>query len=499
MFKKLPPWNSLTPMSSTRLALVGALALQISGVIPIYAADHRDAPAANEDPAADLADVFAFVDPKDSNRLVVALTTFPFAVPGTGGYSFGRDILYQIKIDNDGDAREDYVIQMLCSGAGAGQTCRVWGPSRQIASNVGARNKIVTNPPAITGPINQVFGQESGVRVFAGLRDDPFVFDGTQLARIVATGSQDVFREAPIAALGITLRGRRAVDGRSGFDTFGGFNTLVMAVSFPKDLVRGSASSKVNVWGTSSRQDRAESPTTALGDRTWVQLDRMGQAAFNTVFVPSQQKDQFNLLAPHEDVEFASRFVPDALTSDDASGNTIAGRAAVLTALGLTQSPGGAPLLLPPTFQNTNKNLLRVALLPDVIRLDLDLASGNLGIGQFGLTNGRRPGDDVIDILLQLARQLADVTFPEALGIPGSSATRRPGSLDFPGDRRVFAVLQGTDFIKPDGALLDFTSSGNDRPLSDSFPYFGLPHPLPGEPDTVGFPVNPAKAPKVVE
>jgi hypothetical protein len=55
-------------------------------------------------------------------------------------------------------------------------------------------------------------------------------------------------------------------------------------------------------------------------------------------------------------------------------------------------------------------------------------------------------------------------------------------------DRRVFAVLQGTDFIKKDADLLNFAINGDDRPLRADFPFFSTPHPLPGNTGTVGFP-----------
>src|SRR5207237_254571 len=136
----------------------------------------------------------------------------------------------------------------------------------------------------------------------------------------------------------------------------------------------------------------------------------------------------------------------------------ISGRVAVLNAVGVTSLPNGVPLLLPASFVNTNKNLLRVALLPDVLRLDLDLAPNNLAIGQFGLQNGRRPQDDVIYIALRLLRQLADVKFPTGSGLPGSGPLDGRAALDcsvLPScpDRRVLAVLQGTDFIKPDATV----------------------------------------------
>ena len=134
-----------------------------------------------------------------------------------------------------------------------------------------------------------------------------------------------------------------------------------------------------------------------------------------------------NFEIPEHDVANYSGLIPDALTTvdNDGSGNTIAGRAAVLTSLGLTALPNGAPLLLPASFNNTSKDLLRIALLPDVLRFDLDLDPSNPAIGQFGLQNGRTLNFSSIDVPLQLLRQLSDVHFPS--GIPGG------GSIGFAG------------------------------------------------------------------
>jgi len=45
---------------------------------------------------------------------VFALDVNPFAVPGVrSSYSFSNDVLYQIKIDNTGNAEEDLVIQRV--------------------------------------------------------------------------------------------------------------------------------------------------------------------------------------------------------------------------------------------------------------------------------------------------------------------------------------------------------------------------------------------------
>jgi hypothetical protein len=223
----------------------------------------------------------------------------------------------------------------------------------------------------------------------------------------------------------------------------------------------------------------------------------MGQQAFNTVFGTAATKDTINNTVPADDVANYSSLIPDALTTtdNDGTGNTIAGRATVLNAVGVTSLPNGVPLLLPSTFANTNKDLLRVALLPDVLRLDVSLNPTDLAIGQFGLQNGRRPGDDVVDIALRLLRQLADVKFPTGSMLPGSGPMGSRAALDcsvVPAcpDRRVLVVLQGTDFVKQDANLGDLSASGNDRSLLTTFPFLGAPHPLPGDSGTVGFPAQ---------
>lgn len=253
-------------------------------------------------------------------------------------------------------------------------------------------------------------------------------------------------------------------------------------------MVRG-ASSKINVWATVS-----ETVAPRRGARTFSQFERMGQEVFATVSVPSgAPQDLQNQEIPEHDVANYSSLIPDALTTSDNDGtnNTIAGRAALLTSLGPTAPPNCAPLLLSASFANTDKDLLRKALLPDVLRLDLGLPTGTQAIGGFGLQNGRRLQDSVIDIALQLLRQLADVHFPATVTGGGPVGTRVALECSaFPScqDRRVLVVVQGTDWIKPDAQVLDETNNGNDRPFLATFPYVALPHPLPGDSATIGFP-----------
>src|ERR1041384_1248773 len=79
-------------------------------LILLTGADHRDAPALQFNPADDINDVYAFVN-QNNNNVVLAMTVNPFVVPGLNPV-FSTGTLYQFKIDQDGDAVEDLVIQV---------------------------------------------------------------------------------------------------------------------------------------------------------------------------------------------------------------------------------------------------------------------------------------------------------------------------------------------------------------------------------------------------
>ncbi len=489
----------------------------------LQCADHRDSPTADEDPVADIADGYAFINPLDTTKLIVAMTVNGFAVPAVRAtYSLGPDVLYQIKIDNMGSAEESLVIQVTadgfeasglrdprCAGAAGGQFIEVVGPAKP--KKVGNVNDLVPTKgnPTVSGCTNTVLSA-NGIRAWAGLAADPFVVDIGQFNRIVA-GQQALFRDVPASPLG-PLPGRPIrADGTSGVDSFGGFNASAIVVEVPISMVIGNKNrtstylhnnSTIGVWGTTSRGRNRHLSTHREPRETgnFVQVQRMGQQVFKTVFIftDNAAKEVFNRSIPSQDQSLRG-ILPDTLTTTDTDGtnNTIAGRAAVLTALGVTAPPFGAPLLIsdPAAFPNTDKDLIRKVLLPDVLRIDLSLLPpGDFAVANNGYQNGRRFNDDVIDILLQLARQLADVKFPDGLlgGIPGSGpvGSRKPLNCSNLAtcDRRVFAVLQGTDFIKPDTDLLILNTNGDDSPLRADFPFIGVAHPLPGQPGTVGFP-----------
>src|SRR5436309_11847502 len=74
---------------------------------------HREAPEISKDPVADNTDVYAFVSPDRSDTVTLIANFIPLEGPAGGPnfYEFGDDVLYEIHVDNNGDAKADVTYQ----------------------------------------------------------------------------------------------------------------------------------------------------------------------------------------------------------------------------------------------------------------------------------------------------------------------------------------------------------------------------------------------------
>ena len=110
------------------------------------------------------------------------MNVHPLIGAGAGNsVSFDPNVLYQFKIDTNGDGIEDRVIQVKFSGTGTSQTVAVAGPLKPSTS--GPNNQL-EKPYVVKGTINTVFSPTTGMKVFAGPREDPFFFDLEQFFNI---------------------------------------------------------------------------------------------------------------------------------------------------------------------------------------------------------------------------------------------------------------------------------------------------------------------------
>src|SRR5665213_296143 len=75
----------------------------------LRAADHGDAPNVDNDAGADLADVFAFLDPNDNTKVVLIGTVHGFIVPGEAGNfaAFDPTVQFRFDLEQTGDAKPD--------------------------------------------------------------------------------------------------------------------------------------------------------------------------------------------------------------------------------------------------------------------------------------------------------------------------------------------------------------------------------------------------------
>ena len=208
-----------------------AVATLITGGI-IYAADHIDAPSVSNQ-ASDITDLYVF-RAQDPNNLVFVANTQGLLAPGaTAAAKFDANTIIEFNIDNNGDAVEDLVIQ--CKYDAPSNTMQVYGPI--LPSEKGLRSKLegsVTASVAVTpyGTAAITGTGSSGIKVFAGPRDDPFFFDLTRYSAI----------------LGGTASGFN----NPGTDTFAGTNVLSVVVEVPKTLLGGAGS--VNVWAETKKK-----------------------------------------------------------------------------------------------------------------------------------------------------------------------------------------------------------------------------------------------------
>lgn len=357
----------------------GAAALLLAGVglvlagTPARTADHRDAPNVLTDPAIDINDVYAFVNP-NNQKVVLAMTVNPFTVPGLEP-RFAQHALYQFKIDNDNDFRPDLEIQATFSKPGTDQALTLRGPSPPRGDGSNIENPLRTSPTA-TGPANgTIISGQNGIRAFAGLRDDPFFFDFIFVGRLI----------------GFVPGGPVSRD--PGIDFFAGMNVDVLAVEVPASLLKSRNSNTIHVWGTTSRTRRTRR-FILVEDKVnlpYVQVERMGLPVINTVLINGSHKDAFNKAIPSRDQR---DYLQDAVEH--------------LVAINHDQA---------------YSTQLARQLLPDVLTLDVTSAAGFL--------NGRRPQDDVIDGVLNLASK---------------------------------------------GAVTSDAVNGNDKQFLSDFPFFAAPH-----------------------
>jgi hypothetical protein len=234
--------------STAAVGVLGAAALAVVAGLS-YASDHQDTPFVEFTQRFDVNDVYAFPSPTPGRVVLVLGTSSPLTPAGTPVAAFGdeSEVLYQLKVDNTGDAREDLVFQFTFTGSPGSQVVHARGPA--APSQVGIANTLLAGPPTLEGPVGATLGSAGAVQLFAGARDDPFFIDLEAFFRVLPdrrpeSGPLSLITQGPL-----TFRPAGAA-----VDFVRGINDLAIVVELPTAaLTAGGARPRFGVWGTTSR------------------------------------------------------------------------------------------------------------------------------------------------------------------------------------------------------------------------------------------------------
>lgn len=213
----------------------------------VGAADHVDGPAASADPSADITDVFAWMSP-DATTLYLVMDLVRDATPASQFSDSAQYVFHTTSRAKFGDPPSPEV-DIICVFA-ASQTIQCWAGTREY----------VTGDASAVGGITSADGK---LRVFAGLRNDPFFFN---LAGFKETGkdvanaaSSLTFDPAGCPQLDAATAGalvtqlQTAPGGGPAVDNFAHFNVLSIAIAIDKSVLTKSGPI-VGVWGSTNRQ-----------------------------------------------------------------------------------------------------------------------------------------------------------------------------------------------------------------------------------------------------
>ena len=411
-------------------ATVAVAALMVAApAARVMASSHMDAPLISFDDPANITDVYAFVSRRPNapadDYLTIGMSVYPFEEPGIGpnNYRFdpavdyelhvalGRgaaasgipDITYafdfEVEYQTDKTILQTYLGVLTPGGKGAfaanqnlrqtytvtridrGGKRTVLGTGIAPPNNQGRVTPFYNidgdgDRPALPGATSPsgldpytrqaIASLKGGYRVFAGQRDDAFYADIQSIFDLDFTFGAD--RDTPSKP----------------FDSQAGFNVHTIVLEIPFEELGGAKIA--GVYATTSRQI----------DGKRVQVGRQGNPLFNEVFVAVRDKDRYNATPPTVD---KTRFAKYA-------------RKPELSAL-----LGATPII---------PGLIEAIFIPDLIRVDLTTGPARLAgqdgfnrLGVFGgdtlqstvqdpfdnggtipggWPNGRRFGDDVLDI-----------------------------------------------------------------------------------------------------
>jgi hypothetical protein len=427
-----------------------------------WASSHMDAPLIVRDPAANTTDVYAFVD-QDGNEpkhLVLALGVYPHQEPGIGPnkYNFDDTVLYEIHVALGADrtvgrATLSYQFKFNATFRNVNTILQSYlgviqhvGDENQnliqrytvtkVDHRTGTRTVLGTGivPPNNQGIATPFYNQGDNGEMPArqGVRDENDLDRYTKEAiaqlsngYVAFAGQRDDGFYADIQSIFDLLSLRNP-----GKDSQGGFNIHVMALEVPTAELGGDQQT-IGVYATTSRKSvRILVGRDDRGHGRWVQVARQGNPLFNEGLVAIVDKDLYSRTSPAADNAIFRKYAENPELG------------ALINALLLG---GTHPEIA------TGRTDLAGIFIPDLIKVDLstpgvrltgtggdDAMTGFNRLSVFGgdtlvnshgdtvaggWPNGRRFGDDVVDIAVNAILGPSGIFLPVVDGVNANDQT----------------------------------------------------------------------------
>lgn len=348
-------------------AAIAAVCAGAAMISPSFASSHREAPFITTAPKADNTDFYMFrsyeTGRTDYVTLISNYVPLQDAYGGPNYFKMDPNALYEIHVDNNGDAKEDITFQFrfnnTLANSGKGVELPIGGkmvaiPLTQAGgianvndanSNVretftvnmvrGDRRKGTVAPvPKATGgtsfdkPVDYIgvktFGNSTAYetyasqhvhnvtfpgcpsgkaagKVFVGQRQEGFAVNLGPIFDLVNATAEQITNPALINAFAA--------------NSIQDKNVTTMAIEIHKDCLtagNGTGDPVIGAWTTASlRQGRLLSASPASGHQTsektggaWVQVSRLGNPLVNEVVIGLRDKDKFNASHPSNDTQF---------------------------------------------------------------------------------------------------------------------------------------------------------------------------------------------------
>jgi len=528
---------------------VAAAALIVAGGAA-WASSHREAPGITEERKIDGTDFYMFRSYEDDREDFVTLIANyqPDQGPGNGPnyYTMDPDAIYEIHVDNDGDAVEDITFRfdfnnnLAADGAGirlpigdqmvaiplrqAGSITRE-APTAALNENEFYRVSVIRGdrrssdgqplsmPGGATGFVKpfdnagektlpdyeayagrymysnvNIPGCDANGRVFAGQRAEAFavnlgeIFDLVNLVPIQGAPNP----EYPQYDVAEPFPGGIVQD-RDNDDLVGLRNVTSLALEIPISCLTEGGDPVIGAWTTASlpqAEVRDPSPTyeaTSFFGGAWVQRSRLSSPLVNEIVIGLPDKNLFNAAEPTQDgalaVYVTNPTFPALLdilfreavgSEDDIAPAIDADGRDDLVAAFLTGFPGFNASANPDAV---GSEMMRLNTAVPPTPRDEQHTFGVIAEDLAGFPNGRRPGDDVVDIELRVAmgRLCHPVPLGAELGVPGAVEDEDSDLVNLGLCSAEDAPVGTAPFT--DGAPLSATELGNE------FPYLNTPIP----------------------